>query len=79
VRPDPRTLLEEVLSGKELTDREIEVLQLSADGLTMPQIGEALHLSPETIKAYRKRTIAKLEALNGTHAAIIALRRGLIR
>lgn len=78
MRPEPRTLLEEVLAGNPLTDREIEVLQLSADGLSMPQIGEALHLSPETIKAYRKRTIAKLEARNGTHAVTIGLRRKII-
>lgn len=71
-------MLEEVIAGKALTARDLEVLQKGADGMTLVEIAEELHLSAETIKGYRKRTIAKLEARNGVHATAIALRRGLI-
>ena len=33
-----------------LTDRELQILRLVADGKTNPQIAEAIFLSPETIK-----------------------------
>ena len=78
MRREPRTLLEEIIAGKALTERELEVLQLGADGLSLQEIGDHLFLSIETIKGYRKRVIAKLEARNGIHATAIAIRRGLI-
>lgn len=74
-----RTLLEEVLVGSELNDREREILLGMAEGETARQTGKRLFLSWETIKSYRKRVIAKLGARNGTHAVAIAFRRGLIQ
>ena len=53
-----------------LTDRERQVLALLAEGKTNPQIAEALFLSPETIKWYRKKLLVKFDV--STSAALTA-------
>jgi len=47
-----------------LTDRELQILHLIAEGKTNPQIAEQIFLSPETIKWYRKKLLVKFEAAN---------------
>ena len=61
-----------------LSGREMQVLELLAEGDSNPEIAVALGLSEETIKTHVKHCIAKLGARNRTHAAVLALRRGLI-
>jgi len=73
------TLLAEILEGEPLNERETEILAGAADGETAVQTGQRLYLSPETVKSYRKRIIAKLGARNGTHAVALALRSGMLR
>ena len=65
--------------GEPLNEREREILAGAADGETAVETGERLYLSPETVKSYRKRIIAKLGARNGTHAVALALRSGRLR
>lgn len=72
------SLLAEILEGEPLTERETEILAAAAEGETAAQTGERLFLSSETVKGYRKRIIAKLGARNGTHAVVLAIRRGLL-
>jgi DNA-binding CsgD family transcriptional regulator len=72
------SLLGEILEGEPLTDREEEILAGAAEGETAAQTGARLYLSSETVKGYRKRIIAKLGARNGTHAVVLAIRRGLL-
>jgi DNA-binding CsgD family transcriptional regulator len=72
------SLLGELLEGEPLTDRETEILAAAAEGETAAQTGARLFLSSETVKGYRKRIIAKLGARNGTHAVVLAIRRGLL-
>ena len=50
--------------GPILSDREKQILQLMADGLTGPQIADKVCLSPETIKWYRKKLLVKFNAAN---------------
>jgi two-component system, NarL family, response regulator len=73
------TMLAEILLGEPLNERETEILAGAANGETAAQTGARLFLSPETVKSYRKRVIAKLGARNGTHAVALALRSGLLR
>jgi DNA-binding CsgD family transcriptional regulator len=73
------TMLAEILQGEPLNEREAEILAGAANGETAAQTGARLFLSPETVKSYRKRVIAKLGARNGTHAVALALRSGLLR
>lgn len=61
-----------------LTQPERQALQLAARGYSMRESAEQLHKSPETIKAQLGIARLKLDAHNTTHAAVIALDRGLI-
>jgi two-component system, NarL family, response regulator len=58
--------------------RELEVLQLIADGLVNREIGGKLYLSEETVKSHVRHLLAKLQARSRAHAVAIGLRRGLI-
>lgn len=61
-----------------LTDRELEVLNLVAEGFSNPQIARRLKVSRNTVKFHMSSIIAKLGASSRTDAVTIALRRGLI-
>lgn len=43
-----------------LTRREIEILQLHAQGLTINQIAEKIFVAPDTVKCYRRRIFERL-------------------
>jgi DNA-binding CsgD family transcriptional regulator len=62
-----------------LTERELEVLALIADGATNRQIGEALFISGKTASAHVSHILAKLGVTNRTHAAAAAHQLGLTR
>jgi NarL family two-component system response regulator YdfI len=61
-----------------LTPREIEVLELLADGLPNKAIAERLGISDQTVKFHVASISGKLGAANRTDAVRRALRRGLI-
>ena len=61
-----------------LSDRELEVLRLVADGLDNSQIAEQLHLSPATVKRHVSAILVKLDAANRVQAAIRAVDLGLV-
>jgi LuxR family maltose regulon positive regulatory protein len=52
-----------------LSEREIEVLQLVADGLTNPEIANRLYLSLNTVKVHTRNIYGKLGVNNRTQAA----------
>jgi DNA-binding NarL/FixJ family response regulator len=62
-----------------LSPREIEVLQLLAEGLTNQQVGARLGLSSRTVKTHVQNLLIKLEAPDRTGAVARAFRLGLIR
>ncbi len=61
-----------------LTAREIEVLQLAADGLSGPKIAERLVISPATVKTHFENVYAKLGVPDRAAAVAEVLRRGVI-
>ena len=61
-----------------LSPREGEILRLLADGKTNEEIGEALHISPHTVRSHLRGAMQKLEADNRTQAVAIALRQAFI-
>jgi len=63
---------------QEPTPREIEVLQLIAEGLVNREIGKALFLSEETVKSHVRHLLAKLQARSRAHAVAVGFRRGLL-
>jgi LuxR family maltose regulon positive regulatory protein len=61
-----------------LSDRELEVLQLIAEGLTNPEIASRLFLSLHTIKAHARNIYGKLGVNSRTQAVMQAQRLGLL-
>jgi DNA-binding NarL/FixJ family response regulator len=61
-----------------LTDREISVLRLLAEGLDTTEVGHELFCSDRTIKYVVHDITSKLNLRNRTHAVAYAMRRGLI-
>lgn len=53
-----------------LTDREIDILQLVAAGMSNREVADKISLQTKTIKNYMTRILAKLKARNRTEAAI---------
>jgi two-component system response regulator NreC len=61
-----------------LTDREREVLQMAAEGLTNAAIARRLSLSPRTVELHRSRMMNKLGLRNQTELIRYAVRRGIL-
>jgi DNA-binding NarL/FixJ family response regulator len=61
-----------------LTQREREILQLLADGMSNADVAQRLYISPETVKSHVRHILAKLEAETRTQAVAIALREAMI-
>lgn len=61
-----------------LTRREIEVLELAAEGSEIRELAEQLAVSPATVRTHLKNIYAKLEVRNRTGAVVRAMRLGLI-
>jgi len=63
----------------ELTDREMDVLRLIAEGLSNATIAEQLVLSEKTVKGYVSNILGKLHLADRTQAAVYAWREGVVR
>jgi DNA-binding NarL/FixJ family response regulator len=61
-----------------LSEREVEVLRLLADGLDNTEIAQALFVSPTTVKRHVTAILGKLGVSNRVQAAISAVRSGMI-
>jgi DNA-binding NarL/FixJ family response regulator len=62
---------------EDLTDRELEVLQLAAEGRSNKEIAAALVISEKTVKNHIANIFAKLQVNDRTQAILYALRTGL--
>lgn len=65
-------------SIKELSDREIEVLQLVADGKSNKEVAQVLTISEKTVKAHLRSIFRKLEVGDRAQAVATAMRKGLV-
>jgi DNA-binding NarL/FixJ family response regulator len=61
-----------------LSKRELQVLELIAEGYTNIQIGEKLGISPKTVARHRERIMRKLDLHSCTELVKFAIRTGLI-
>jgi len=61
-----------------LTEREREVLQLVAKGLSNKEIAQKLHLTTGTVKVHVSHILGKLNVSRRTEAAVLAVQMGLI-
>ena len=64
--------------GDVLTQREREILQLLADGMSNADVAGRLFISQETVKSHVRHILTKLEADTRTQAVAIALREAMI-
>jgi DNA-binding NarL/FixJ family response regulator len=64
--------------ASDLSERELEVLKLLAQGLTNAEIAERLYLTRGTVRNYVSAILAKLDVDDRTQAAILAVRHGLV-
>jgi len=64
---------------EELSDREREVLTLTAEGFSSTEIGKQLFLSPKTVDTYRARLMQKLGFHHRSELIRFALQTGLLR
>jgi two-component system nitrate/nitrite response regulator NarL len=65
-------------SPRLLSDRELEVLKMTADGHSAPEIGKALFLSAATVKTHLQRIYEKLGVTDRASAVAEGMRRGLL-
>lgn len=62
----------------QLTTREREVFQLTAEGFTSPQIGQKLFISPRTVESHRANLMRKLSLHSQSDLVRLAIKRGLL-
>jgi DNA-binding NarL/FixJ family response regulator len=70
--------LAERLSGQELTARELSVLERSVAGRANKEISADLFISEATVKTHINSLLGKLGVADRTHAATVAIQRGLV-
>lgn len=72
---EPMTLPKETAS---LSDRELEILRLVAQGLTDPEVAQRLYLSPRTVGQHLRSVYRKLGVPSRAAASKAAVERNLI-
>ena len=79
VSPEASYEIAEHATDDALTSAEISVLRLIAAGNANKQIADQLKITEETVKSRVKSILSKLGANDRTHAAMIGLKRGIIK
>ena len=74
VNRDPMTAFAERFA---LTELELKILRLVAEGLSNEDISEITNLARETIKGHLKSLFRKLDVKNRTEAAVLAVRKAI--
>jgi NarL family two-component system response regulator LiaR len=64
---------------QELSDRELEVLKLIAEGMSNAEIAGRLYVSEKTVKSHVSNILGKLHLADRTQAAVYAWRQGVVR
>ncbi len=79
IPPHLEAILAEHAAKPFLTSRETEVLELLARGMRNKEIGAALQITEETVRAHIRSIFLKLNVHDRTAALAEALRRGIVR
>lgn len=65
-------------TASQFTARELDVLRLLVQGKSNPEIGQALFISPTTVRSHVTAILTKLNVANRTQAALVAQERQLV-
>jgi DNA-binding NarL/FixJ family response regulator len=74
---EQRAPLEQVQGLRDLTTRELEVLGCLVEGMSRTEIGELLHVSPNTVRTHVQSILHKLKVHSALAAVAIARRAGV--
>ena len=78
VSPEIERLLSETPSAQELTDRQLQILELVTRGLSNRDIADLLGIREDSVKKHANAIFAKIGAANRVEATAIALRKQLL-
>jgi two-component system NarL family response regulator len=78
IPPSVGAKLVQRMSNPELSERELEVLRLMAQGMSNLEIGTALSIGESTVKSHVNRILSKLGVNDRTQAVIVAVKRGIV-
>jgi two-component system NarL family response regulator len=78
IPPQVGAKLLERMTTPELSDRELEVLQLITTGKSTQVISKTLHITERTVSFHINHILSKLGVEDRTQAVIVALRRGIV-
>ncbi|MEI2580176.1 response regulator transcription factor [Scytonema sp. PRP1] len=78
IPPSVGAKLVQRMSNPELSERELEVLRLMAQGMSNLDIATALSIGESTVKSHVNRILSKLGVNDRTQAVIVAVRRGIV-
>jgi DNA-binding NarL/FixJ family response regulator len=78
VRASSSSIHEAETIQSELSDREVQVLKLIANGKDNAMIAGELHISPKTVKNHISNILMKLQIDNRIQAAVFAVRSGIV-
>lgn len=85
LEPEVTTKMMDKLTGRhqilhdDLTNRELEILMLIAQGMSNQEIADELYITLKTVKTHVSNILSKLEVEDRTQAAIYAFKHGLMK
>ncbi|MHC5722270.1 MAG: response regulator transcription factor, partial [Nostoc sp.] len=79
IPPSVAAKLAERMGSEELSDRELEVLRLIAQGKNNQQISTILSIAESTVRFHANNIFGKLNVSDRTQALVTALNRGIVR
>jgi two-component system, NarL family, response regulator len=78
VPPEVGAKLVQRMNNPELSERELDVLRLMAQGMNNLDIAAALNIGESTVKSHVNRILSKLGVNDRTQAVIVAIKRGIV-
>ena len=78
IPPEVGAKLVQRMNNPTLSEWELEVLRLIAQGLSNSEVGTALSIGESTVKSHVNRILNKLGVNDRTQAVIVAVRRGIV-
>jgi two-component system, NarL family, response regulator len=78
VPPEVGAKLVQRMNNPELSERELDVLRLMAQGMNNLDIAAALNIGESTVKSHINRILSKLGVNDRTQAVIVAIKRGIV-